>query len=103
MTMTHQPVDAFTVWLEEREESDAGPTHRAQVNLRFEVDLAAPPGTPDWTLRDALLAAVTRLDRGMLLERVDYEADRFLPGDVRLVGADAGVARVRPARIGAAT
>ncbi len=91
MILTGLPTPSFDAWVAELGASDAGATHRAVVELRFEIDLSAPPGTPDHEVRRSLLAVVSRFDRDALLERVDYEGDRLLPGDVRLVGATAEV------------
>lgn len=97
MTTTAIPtaLTEFYEWLADRPE-DAPPTHRASVTLRLEVDLSAPPDTPDHVLRMRLLDLVSRFDREALTERVDYDCDGLLPGEVRLVGADAGVAAVWP-------
>lgn len=91
MTVAAHPIisTGFDAWLEDRAASDTGPTHRVAVELRFEIDVSVPPGTPDHDIGETLLAVISRFDRDALMERVDYEVDRLLPDDVRLVGATA--------------
>jgi len=91
MTVAARPTvsTGFDAWLEDRAASDTGPTHRVAVELRFEIDVSVPPETPDHDIGEAVLAVISRFDRDALLERVDYEVDRLLPDDLRLVGATA--------------
>lgn len=81
---------AFQAWLEEQAE-DARPTHRVRVDMALEFDIAVPPWIKEREVQLAVLAAISRFDRSVVLERIDYELDRFLPGEVRLVGSSASV------------
>lgn len=92
MTLTHPTSTvAWDTWLEEHASDDAAPTHHATVDIRLEIDLAAPPWLAERSIQLHLLAALSRMDRSVLLERVDYEIDQLLPGDVRVAGMSAAV------------
>ena len=65
MTVAAHPIisTGFDAWLEDRAASDTGPTHRVAVELRFEIDVSVPPGTPDHDIGETLLAVISRFDR----------------------------------------